>query len=82
MFGKQWIKKVEKPTSAAPLSGQTRTAKLREIMVEMGKEGNPDNFSGGGVPKVAAVQKAVGFEISAKERSNVWMDIVSSGELN
>lgn len=73
---------VKEKDNTPPPSGVDRTSKLRSILLEMGREGNPDDFSGGGVPKVPRVQKRAGFEVSAKERDNVWMDIVQSGELN
>lgn len=33
---------------------------------------NPDHFTKGGKPEVAAVEAITGFDISAKERDQVW----------
>lgn len=63
-------KEGEKPYFAlahAEITGSLRDALIFEAMVEIIARNDIEDFAGGGVPKAAAITKAIGITVSAKE---------------
>ena len=52
---------------------------LFEVMVNLIKEGDPDNFKVDGTPKAAVVNKLAGRTVKTDEREKVWQEALNAG---
>ena len=59
---------------ALDVSGERRAA-IRLAVADLVSDGDPKDRTKDGVPKVDAVERRLGFDISAAERDNAWAEI-------
>jgi hypothetical protein len=53
-------------------SDSDRAEKIKAAVIELINAGNPNDFTGNGVPKVEALKEKLGFEVSAPERDSAY----------
>ena len=64
--------KQEAPVEPEETATETRGADILAAVSAVVEEGIPDNFGKDGTPKVKAVEKVLGYDISAAERDAAW----------
>jgi hypothetical protein len=57
---------------AAKVKNAPETDPTLDALAQVVEEGNPDNFGRDGTPKVKAIEKVLGYDISAADRDVAW----------
>lgn len=58
--------------ATAEITGNLRDALVFDVIQVLVKRNNPEDFTGGGAPKAAAIARDTGLQISAREVSKYW----------
>lgn len=75
-LAEQWVKQVKGKPAAAPDPAAERPsgAKLAEaVTAAIGRLDSDEDFTSKGVPSVPALEKALGYQISAGDRDAAWL---------
>lgn len=59
------------------LTGEERDAAIKQAMLQLREANQREKFTGQGVPRTEAVEAIIGFDIHAKERDEIWRQIVA-----
>lgn len=65
------------PEPAAPPEGDAREAAVVQALRDMHEDGNADEFTAAGIPSVEALEKRLGFDVTADERTRGWEQVVA-----
>lgn len=68
----------EKPDVTTPDLGFEREQKLYDACHKIAADNDPDMFTPGGKPKLAALSELVGYEIDRKEADVAWVKVMQS----
>lgn len=63
---------VEELTEAPAPEGLAREQKILEVIAKLVKTNKRNDFGASGRPKFVAISKLVGFDVTEKERDQVW----------
>ena len=78
-MGAKEVGKTPKQDIKVELEDSIDSDPLFEVMANLIKEGDPDNFKVDGTPKAAVVNKLAGRTVKTDEREKAWQEALNAG---